>query len=454
MSISGLVPRMGVCCFIRRVIGFVIAVPIAWFNFRGHLANALQSETRGGTTSRAAQRLRHGFIVAQIALAFVLLAGAGLLGVSLKRAMAVSPGFSPDHILTGHISLLHKKYLNESARLTFSERLVEEVGHQPGVLASGVITSVPVRGKKSTNGKRLMTVVGYTPQPGESPGIHYAYGVAGDYFAAMGIPLRDGRFLESADSRRDERVCVVDEDFARHYWPHGNAIGQRVFNGSATKDSKQSFTVVGVVGAVKQTELTDDQANGAIYFPYRCHALDVFNVFIVTRTSLAPESFASTLQKVVRKIEPELPVNDLRSMNVRIADSLVARRSPALLTGIFAGAALLLAAIGTYGVLAYAVKQRRGEIGVRMALGALPGQIGRQFLSLGLRLLLVGTVLGVFGAWLAGRAMQSILFNVPPLHIAALLGTALILGAVSLVACLLPALRASRVDPMEALRHE
>jgi predicted permease len=436
------------------VMGFVIAVPIAWFNLHGHLANALQSEARGGTTSRAAQRMRHGFIVAQIALAFVLLAGAGLLGVSLKRAMAVSPGFSPDHILTGHISLLHKNYLNDSARLTFTERLVEEVGHQPGVLATGVITSVPVRGKVSANGKRLMTVVGYTPQPGEPPGVHYSYGIAGDYFAAMGIPLRDGRFLQSADSRRDERVCVVDLDFARHYWPQGNAVGQRVFNGSPTEDIRQAFTIVGVVGAVKQTELTDDQANGAIYFPYRYDALDVFNVFIVTRTSLPPESFGSTLQKVVRTIEPELPINDLRTMETRIADTLIMRRSPMLLAGVFAGVALLLAAIGTYGVLAYAVKQRRREIGVRMALGALPGQIGRQFLSLGLRLLLVGTILGVCGAWLAGRTMQSILFHVPPLHIATLVGTALIMGAVSLVACLLPALRASRVDPMEALRCE
>jgi predicted permease len=436
------------------LLGFVITVPIAWFNLRGDPANALQSETRGSTSSRAAQRLRHAFIVAQIALAFILLAGAGLLGVSLKRARAVSPGFNADHILTGHISLLHKNYLNGSARITFTERLVKEVGHQPGVLATGLITSVPIRGIASSNGKRLMTVVGHTPQPGEAPGIHYDYGIAGDYFAAMGIPLRDGRFLESADSRRDQRVCVVDEDFARHYWPHGNAVGQRVFSGSAAKDIQQSFTVVGVVGVVKQTELTDDQASGAIYFPYRYDSLDVFNVFIVTRTSLPPSSFESTLQRVARNIEPELPVNDLRSMEVRIADSLVARRSPALLTGIFASAALVLAAIGTYGILAYAVKQRRREIGVRMALGALPEQIGRQFLSLGLRLLLVGTILGVFGAWMAGRGMHSILFNVPPFHLATFLGTALTLSAVTLVACLLPALRASRVDPMETLRHE
>ena len=189
-------------------------------------------------------------------------------------------------------------------------------------------------------------------------------------------------------------------------------------------------------------------------YPYRYHALDVFSVFIVTRTSLPPESFGSTLQTIVRRIEPALPVNDLQTMETRIADTLIMRRSPLLLAGVFAGVALLLAAIGTYGVLSYAVAQRRREIGVRMALGALPGQIGRQFLSLGLRLLLVGTILGMLGAWIAGRAMQSLLFNVPPLHLATFVGTALIMGVVSSVACWLPARRASHVDPMEALRHE
>ncbi|HAB19842.1 MAG TPA: hypothetical protein DCE44_25840, partial [Verrucomicrobiales bacterium] len=149
-----------------------------------------------------------------------------------------------------------------------------------------------------------------------------------------------------------------------------------------------------------------------------------------------------------------LPINDLRSMDARIADSLAARRSPALLASLFAGVALLLAALGTYGVLSYAVAQRRREIGVRMALGALPKQIGHQFLPLGLRLLAAGTILGIVGAWLAGRAMQNLLFNVPPLHGATLAATALTLTLVSLVACLVPTLRAARVDPMEALRAE
>jgi ABC-type antimicrobial peptide transport system permease subunit len=168
---------------------------------------------------------------------------------------------------------------------------------------------------------------------------------------------------------------------------------------------------------------------------------------------VSPEFFI-TLQKIVRGLDPELPVDDIRSMDVRISDSLIARRSPTMLTGIFAGVALLLAAIGTYGVLAFAVSQRRHEIGLRMALGARPKQIRHQFLSLGLRLLAAGTILGVVGAWLAGRAMQGVLFGVPTLPVATLLGASVIMTVVSLLASWLPVRRAAKVDPMEALRYE
>jgi predicted lysophospholipase L1 biosynthesis ABC-type transport system permease subunit len=244
---------------------------------------------------------------------------------------------------------------------------------------------------------------------------------------------------------------VVDEDFARRYWPTGGALGQRVFQSSDSDDAKL-FTIVGVVGAVKQAELTEPQGQGAVYLPFMDS--DGINIFVVTRTSQRPEAFAETLRKLVRATNPDLAIDNLRSMDTRIAESLVARRSPALLAGIFAGVALLLAAIGTYGVLSYAVAQRRREIGIRMALGAQREQIGAQFLSLGLRLLAAGTALGLIGAWLAGKAMQTVLFDVPPLHPAILFGTAAIMSAVSLVACLIPARRAAMVNPVEALRAE
>jgi len=425
------------------VLGIVIAVPIAWFNLSTHLAHALQSESRTGTISRAAQRLRHGFIVAQIALAFVLLAGAALLGLSLKKVMAVSPGFRADHVLTGEFTV---PFAYDARPIL--DRLLEAIGQQPGVGAAGAITNVPLSGE---SGKSEVIPKGYVPPAGESLHGHYSYQVTGDYFTALGIPLREGRFLTSADSHRADRVCVVDEDFARRYWPNGGALGQRVFQGSDSDDAKL-FTIVGVVGAVKQAELTEPQGQGAAYLPFMDS--DGINIFVVTRTRQRPEAFAETLRKLVRAANPDLAIDNLRSMETRIAESLIARRSPAMLAGIFAGVALLLAAIGTYGVLSYAVAQRQREIGIRMALGAQRSQIGTQFLSLGMRLLAAGTILGLIGAWLAGRAMQSVLFDVPTLHLGTLFGTALVMSAVSLVACLIPARRATKVDPMIALRAE
>ena len=281
-------------------------------------------------------------------------------------------------------------------------------------------------------------------------GIILTASMADFYFAAMGsLSLREGRFLTADDSRRSTRVCVVDEDFARYYWPHTSALGQHLFEGGEATTYDQSFTVVGVVGAVKQAGLTDQTAQGAVYYPY---ALNWdYRLFIVVRSSLRPESLGAALQKVVRQIDPEAPVSDLRSMDTRIADSLVAQRSPALLAAIFSVIAVLLVGVGTYGVLSYAVAQRRREIGVRMALGARPGQIRGQFLAVALRLLVAGTILGAMGAWLTGRAMRTLLFQVPPLHVATLAAASGIIAVVSLVACLLPSQRAARISPVEAL---
>ncbi|MBL9169013.1 MAG: ABC transporter permease [Verrucomicrobiales bacterium] len=438
-----LVPILG-----SVVLGIGIALPIAWFNLRCDLARVLRSESRGGTASPAAQHLRQSFVVAQVALAMILLTGAGLFTLSLKRVTEVSPGFRAENVLAGRIRLPFKGYPSIQARSSFAQRLVEETGRVPGVASVGVIDCVPFSGEGESTS--AIFVEGHVLRSGESFRTHLTYGVSGDYFPATAIPLIEGRFLDSSDSQRDALICVVDKEFAERYWPNGTALGRRLFQSATKGPDTQAYTIVGVVGTVKASALTDTRALGAVYFPYPYR--DASKIFVVARTLQRPESFGNTLRAVVREIDPELPVYDLRAMEARIDGSLVAQRSSALLAGIFAAVAALLGGIGVYGVLSFAVAQRRREIGVRMALGALPQAIARHFLSQGLRLLLIGSVLGLLGSWFAGRLMQGILFNVPgmPWSIAAI--ALCVITFVTLVACWLPARRAARVDPMEALR--
>lgn len=431
------------------ILGVVLAAPIAWFSMRLQPSSGLESETRGGTANRAAQTVRHGFVVAQIALALVLLTGTGMLGLSLERAAEVSPGFRSDHVITGQISLMGEAYPSPEAGLAFTERLVGELGHEPGVLFTGVANNIPFSG---ANGKSAVTVEGHILQPGESPRGHYSYGVGGDYFRAMGFSLREGRFLTGADSRRGVRVCVVDQDFARHYWPHSSALGHRLFQTAEAGSDAEAFTVVGVVGSVKQSGLTDDAAQGAVYYPYIYRPERA--IFVAVRGGVQPDSLRAALRSATRRIDPALAVADMQTMDDRIAESLVARRSPALLAGIFSGIALLLIAIGTYGVLSYAVTQRRREIGVRMAVGARPGQICQHFLWLALRLLTAGTILGMIGAWMTGEAMRAVLFHVTAHNPAMLTLSAAVIAAVSFFACLLPARRAARISPFQALADQ
>jgi predicted permease len=432
------------------VIGLLLALPIVWFNAHGSLAPVLNTESRGGTTTRGTHRLRHALIAAQIALAFMLLAGAGLLGVSFERVLAVRPGFQPDSVLTGRMSLPWTNYREDAKRLTFAGRLLTELRALPGVKSAGLCTTLPFSGDMNNN---AIFVEGYTPAPGDSIQAHYTYLVAGDYFAALGIPLKEGRLLNADDVQSKVRNCVVDDDFVRRYWPGRSALGHRLFNGPQGAPDVREYTIVGVVGSIKQADLTDQKATGAVYFSYGEKDAPL-GQWVVVRTVQRPEAAGPAMRQAVQRTDPSLPLDDLKTMSTRIDDSLVARRSPMLLAAIFAGVALVLAAIGIYGVLAYAVAQRQREIGVRMALGALPGHVLRQFLLLGVRLLVAGIVLGFAGAWFVGRAMSGMLFGVAPNNAAVFAGTAALLAVVVLLASLLPSRRAAKVDPMVALRAE
>lgn len=438
-----------VCLGLSVLVGLALSAPIIWFSLHARLASVLHAESRGGTVSRAAHRVRHAFIVAQVALAFVLLSGAGMLGLSLQKLVSTSPGFRPGQVLTGKIALPWKGYPENAPRLAFMERLLTELRAQPGVTAVGLVSSLPMGGNYNNS---ATSIEGREPAPGETVRAHYMSSALGDYWQAMGIPLLQGRFLEDADNHREQRVCLVDQEFARRYWPDQSALGRRI-SASPNFDEKNAFTIVGVVGSVKQQELAETSAQGAIYFPMKGDYTPN-NFAVVLRTALEPTALAPMLQKVVLNLDPGLPVDELKPMQAWIDESMVARRSPALLAGIFAAVALLLAAVGTYGVLAYAVNQRRREIGVRMALGALPGQVLKQFLGLGARLLLAGVGLGMLGAWGAGRAMQNQLYGVGAVHAGVLAATAAVMILVVLLATFLPSHRASRVSPIEALRED
>ncbi|OIR01538.1 macrolide export ATP-binding/permease protein MacB [mine drainage metagenome] len=429
-------------------VGLLLSIPVIWYNLRANLASTLQAESRSGTTSRAAQRVRHGFIVAQIALAFVLLSGAGLLGVSLKRVLATPPGFNPDHVLSGAITLPWSGYKDDKSRTTFVERLLPALRELPGVSRVAITTNLPFAGVTADS---VVSVEGHTLKPGQSLRGHYLTSVSPDYWSLMGIPVLRGRVFNYADTQRPERVCVVDKAFANYYWPGGDPIGHRLAP-DVTVNDKNAFTVVGVVASVKQTDLAEVPGHGVVYFPYSQGYVAHFDVLV--RSTLATAALAPMIRKAVLKLDPELPLDDVKPMQARIDDSLIARRSPAVLAAIFAAAALLLAAVGTYGVLAYAVAQRQREIGVRMALGARPQQILAQFMGLGFRLLLVGVMLGALGAWAASRAMQSMLVDVSSLPFAIVAVAAAAMLVVVCLAVALPSRRAALIDPVEALRAD
>jgi predicted permease len=428
------------------VLGAVLAAPIIWYNLRARLASTLQTESRGGTTTRAALRVRHAFIVAQIALAFVLLSSAGLLGSSLQRILATSSGFSPDHLLSGQITLPWKSYQTTEARLAFAERLLPALRAIPGITHAAASTGLPFAQQANDNA----TAVEDRPvEPGRPVRAHFQSSVSADYLAAMRIPLLRGRFLEEADSHRKERVCVVDQAFAAQYWPGGDPIGRRIASDIKVTD-ENAITIVGVVGEVKQGSLTENNGHGAIYFPLG----GSFSFSVILRTALPPEAVANSVRRAVLEIDPGQPIDDLRPLQARIDDSLVAHRSPAILAALFSVVALMLAALGTYGVLAYAVGQRQREIGVRLALGAQPQQVLGQFLRQGAVLLFIGLLIGLAGTWVAGLAMRNLLYGIGPMNLAVLAATAGVLLGVVFFALYLPSRRASRTDPMIALRAD
>lgn len=432
-------------------LGLLLSLPLIWYNLRRSLPGALRSETRSGTADRKALGLRHGFVVGQIALAFVLVVCAGLLSLSLKRVLAQRPGFEPERVLSGQLSIPEARYKRDVDRVAFSERLLETLKRQPGVSEAALATSAPFVPFASTyKDHSVVTVEGDEKSSAGSLRAHLCCWVSGDYWAALGAPMLEGRPLDERDQALNPRVCVVDEAFAKQRWPDGKALGRRLLKDAEFRPA-EAYTVVGVVGHLKQEDLGETD-QGVVYFPYRSNADR--SVTVLVRTALAPESVAAALRNAVRSVDPEIPVDDVRPLSARIETSLVQRRVPALLSGAFASVALALAVLGTYGVIAYSAVQRRREIGVRIALGARPVQVLGLFLGLGSRLLLVGLLAGIPGAALLSDAMRKLVFGSVGFDLGLTAATAGALALSTLLAAWLPARRVARLNPVEALRSE
>ena len=432
------------------LVGVLLALPVIWFNLNTRLAHGLQLESRGGTASRSAQRVRQGFIITQVAFAFILLTGAALLGLSLKKALETRPGFKPDEVLTGRIALPWKAYQTNEARDDFLKRLLPAIRALPGVTHVAVSTGVPFSGG---GGNNAIMAEGGKLSPKETRA-HYTSAVSPDYWPALGIPLLRGRLFTDADSDSKAVRCIVDQAFAEFYWPGQDPIGRRITGGGLAVTNENAQVIVGVVAEVKQNDLTEVAGHGAVYFPLQRTGWIPAGFVLLVHTIVPPESLAPSVRKAILAIDPGQPIEDLRPMQTRIDDSLVTRRTPAILVGIFAISALLLASIGLYGVMAYAVTQRTREFGIRLALGAVAGDVLRLVFREGLWLASVGLAAGALGSVLLTKFIASLLFEVKTTDPAIYVGVTAVLGLVAALACLIPARRATKVDPMVALRAE
>ena len=430
--------------------GVVLGVIPAARMWVANLSPVIHEEGRGGTIGRSSRTVRTALVVAQFAFAFILLAGAGLLLASFYRVLAVEPGFEPDKVLTASVNLRIARYDDESEVRNFVPRALEALRRLPGVTEAGATDSIPLGGYRSN---RVILAEGHVMTPGEAMISPQKLVVSPGYFHAMGIRLVRGRYFDETDTEDSLTVAIVDERLARKFWPGTDAIGKRLVFPSNDEQSSDLMTVVGVVGEVKSRDLVDAQEPvGAFYFPYAQFPLR--RITFAMKTATDPNDFVGSARAAMVKIDPDLPFYDIRTMNERLKSSLLERRTSMSLTVGFGAVALLLAAVGIYGVLAFVVAQRTREIGIRLALGSGRQRIVKLILKDGLLILSAGFSLGLSGAVALSRFIEGQLFGVEPLDrgVLALVGTLLLL--VALAACLIPARRATRVDPATALRHE
>jgi putative ABC transport system permease protein len=415
---------------------------------RNGLAGTLKDGGRGAVGKRGAARMRGGLVVAEMALAVMLLAGAGLLIRSFSLLSRVDPGFQPERVLAFRVSLPEAQYDDDARVEAFFSRLEERLETLPGVSAAGGVMALPLTG---TDMQLSFDVEGRPPaQPGQEPVLQVRVATH-DYFRALGIPLVRGRMLTAQDRAGALPAVLLSEEAVRRYFPGEDPLGKRITLGWRRGSGSVGGEVVGIVGDVRQLGL-DEDFPPEIYLPARQVAMG--SLEMVVRTTGDPLALAAAVRREVAALDPNVPVEQVRTMEEIVSQSVSQPRFYMLLLGTFAAVALVLAAVGIFGVMSYAVVQRTREIGIRMALGADPARVLREVVAGGVGLAGVGVAVGTVLALAVTRVLSSLLFGITATDPATYLGAMAVLGGAALVSSYVPARRATRVDPMVALRGE
>jgi putative ABC transport system permease protein len=451
------VPRSAQIGMDGRVLGFTLLLSLltgvvfglvpALHSSKTDLTESLKDGGRGSTEGSRRNAMRGALVIVEVAIAVVLLAGAGLLIQSLLRLQHVNPGFNPKNVLSFSLGLPEVKYTTQK-QIDFFNELVSRIESLPGVQAASAVMPLPL---SSDRIRITFETEGRSIPRGELPASDYR-AVALNYFRTMGIPLLKGRDFDERDNRQSTPVIVVNEDFAQKYFPGDDPIGKHIKPGISNGEDKPIWReIVGIVGSVRHLSLSAEPTP-EYYVPHTQLPFD--SMTVVARTEGDPRTLISAVQREVRAVDSDLPVYNINPLEEYVAASVAQPRFNTLLLAIFAGIALVLTAVGLFGVMSYTVTQRTHEIGIRMALGAAQTDVLKMVVRQGMTLVGIGMVAGLAGAYFLTQLMTSMLFGIGATDPLTFVAISVVLAIVALGACFVPARRATRVDPMVALRYE